>query len=66
MNFYVKQNIHINMIKITSVANSSILQIGSAGIIKPVTNLSNTGGFTAPAPELQKKANPTIPVQFHH
>lgn len=35
-----------------SVANSSVLQIGSAGIIKPMSTLSNTGGYTQPAPEI--------------
>lgn len=30
--------------------NSSVLQIGSAGIIKPASYLYNTGGFTKPAP----------------
>jgi len=51
MNFYIQQSIHINFIKIGGVSNSSILHIGSAGIIKPQANLYNTGGFTGPAPE---------------
>ena len=66
MNFYIKQNIHIHSIRISTIANSSTLQIGSAGIIKPVTKLENSGGFTEPAPKTKPKANPTIPVQFHH
>lgn len=41
------------MIKIGSVNNSSVFQIGSAGIIKPYSTLANTGGFTEPAPELE-------------
>ncbi|KAB2330921.1 spore germination protein GerPB [Bacillus mesophilum] len=52
MNFYIQQSIHINMIKIGGVSNSSVLQIGSAGIIKPASYLYNTGGFTEPAPEV--------------
>ena len=50
MNFYIQQSIHINFIKIGGITNSSVLQIGSAGIIKPQANLYNTGGFTKPAP----------------
>ncbi|WP_163101657.1 spore germination protein GerPB [Peribacillus alkalitolerans] len=50
MNFYIQQSIHINMIKITSVSNSSVFQIGTAGIIKSLSTLSNTGGYTGPAP----------------
>jgi spore germination protein PB len=51
MNFYIQQSIQINFIKISSITNSSVLQIGSAGIIKPASYLHNTGGFTKPAPE---------------
>lgn len=51
MNFYIQQSIHINLIKIGSITNSSVLQIGSAGIIKPASHLFNTGGFIKPAPE---------------
>ncbi|PFO04322.1 spore gernimation protein [Bacillus sp. AFS076308] len=51
MNFYIQQSIHINFIKIGGITNSSVLQIGSAGIIKPQANLFNTGGFTQPAPQ---------------
>jgi spore germination protein PB len=50
MNYYIQQSIHINFIKIGGITNSSVLQIGSAGIIKPQANLYNTGGFTQPAP----------------
>jgi spore germination protein PB len=51
MNFYIQQSIQINFIKISSITNSSVLQIGSAGIIKPASYLYNTGGFTKPAPK---------------
>lgn len=51
MNFYIQQSININLLKIDGITNSSVLQIGSAGMIKPVSYLYNTGGFTAPAPE---------------
>jgi spore germination protein PB len=51
MNFYIQQSIHINLLKIEGITNSSVLQIGSAGVIKPVSYLYNTGGFLGPAPQ---------------
>lgn len=51
MNFYINQSIVIHNLKVGSVSNSSVLQIGSAGMIKPLSNLYNTGGFTKPAPQ---------------
>lgn len=39
------------MIKINAIANSSVFQIGSTGIIKAKSYLSNSGEFTAPAQE---------------
>lgn len=67
MNLYIQQSIHINMIKIGSIANSSIFQIGSAGIIKGKSSLYNTGGFTGPAPAAQKPGEelfemPSVPL----
>jgi spore germination protein PB len=53
MNLYVQQSITIQFLKVNSVTNSSVLQIGSAGMIKPATHLYNTGGFTGPAPGIQ-------------
>ncbi|GIN62906.1 putative spore germination protein GerPB [Robertmurraya siralis] len=50
MNFNIQQSIVINNFRIGSLANSCVLQIGSAGIIKPSSHLYNTGGFTEPAP----------------
>jgi spore germination protein PB len=52
MNLVVNQSIVIHQLKVNSVTNSSVLQIGSAGMIKPLSNLYNTGGFTEPAPQL--------------
>ena len=52
MNYFIQQSIVINTIKIGGISNSSVLQIGSAGIIKPASYLYNTGGFTESAPEL--------------
>lgn len=50
MDFIIHQQINIHKMDVGSVANSSILQIGSAGLIKGLSNLYNTGGFTEPAP----------------
>lgn len=46
----VHQSIHIHMIRIDGISNASVFQVGSAGIIKPLAQLMNTGGFTEPAP----------------
>ncbi|USK34739.1 spore germination protein GerPB [Bacillus sp. F19] len=59
MNFYINQTIQINHLKVEAVSNSSVLQIGSAGIIKPLSNLYNTGAFTAPAPAAVGPGGPT-------
>ncbi|MEH7097543.1 spore germination protein GerPB [Neobacillus vireti] len=61
MNFYIQQSIHINFIKVGGITNSSVLQIGSAGIIKPQANLYNTGGFTKPAPTGIKPGGLMVP-----
>ena len=50
MNLYVQQSISIQFLKIGGITNSSVLQIGSAGIIKAASRLYNTGGYTEPAP----------------
>ncbi|QRG65733.1 spore germination protein GerPB [Brevibacillus choshinensis] len=50
MNFFVHQNIVIHNLKIDGLTNSSVFQIGSAGMIKPLSQLYNTGCFTEPAP----------------
>ena len=67
MNFYIQQSIHINFIKIGGITNSSVLQIGSVGIIKPAAHLYNTGGFTKPAPSGIKPTEqilaPSVPLQ---
>ncbi|MCU9594961.1 spore germination protein GerPB [Caldibacillus thermolactis] len=50
MNIYVQQSIHINILRVGSLSNSSILQIGTSGIIKSTAHLANSGGFTELAP----------------
>ncbi|MBD1380617.1 spore germination protein GerPB [Metabacillus arenae] len=68
MNFYINQTIQINYLRVGGVNNSSVLQIGSAGIIKPLSNLYNTGGYTEPAPEAEAagtdlNATSIVPLQ---
>ncbi|MGO4886737.1 spore germination protein GerPB [Anaerobacillus sp. MEB173] len=63
MNFFIDQSIVIHNLKVDAVTNSSVLQIGSAGIIKALSNLYNTGGFTGPAPEAtQPSPLPFVPL----
>ncbi|MGO0062032.1 spore germination protein GerPB [Brevibacillus fluminis] len=51
MNFFVQQTITIHTLKIDGISNASVCQIGSAGIVKPLAKLYNTGGFTEAAPQ---------------
>ncbi|MGB8001327.1 MAG: spore germination protein GerPB [Anaerobacillus sp.] len=67
MNFFVSQNIVIHQLRVEGISNSSVLQIGSAGIIKPLSNLYNTGVYTEPAPELEAtqsvgESTPFVPL----
>lgn len=50
MNVFIHQNIVIHNLKIEGISNSSVLQIGSAGAIKSLSQFYNTGCFTEPAP----------------
>ena len=52
MIFQIYQNINVNYIRIEALTNASVLQIGSAGSIRSLAQLANTGGFTAPAPQI--------------
>lgn len=69
MNYYIQQSIHIQLIKIGSIENSSILQIGSAGLIKPTSHLYNPDGFTEPASQMSPSGvinienNIVVPLQ---
>ncbi|GIO25721.1 spore germination protein GerPB [Ornithinibacillus bavariensis] len=64
MNITVHQSIHINLIKVGSIANSSVLQIGSSGAIQARSELYNTGGYTEPAEaaEIEEEAIPIVPL----
>lgn len=63
MNFYIQQTIQINILKVESISNSGVLQIGSAGIIKSQATLANTGGFIGPAPEAEHNGFVTSSLQ---
>jgi len=52
MNLTIHQQITIHQLRVDSVSNSSVLQVGSAGSIRSLSQLYNSGGFTEPAPEL--------------
>ncbi|WP_445486607.1 spore germination protein GerPB [Niallia sp. 03133] len=76
MNYFIQQSITINTIKIGGITNSSVFQVGSAGIIKPASYLYNSGGFsqaapnplaeTAPGADLADQSliySPSVPLQ---
>lgn len=42
----IHQSINIHLIKIGSITNSSIVQIGSTGSIQGRSDIYNTGGYT--------------------
>ncbi|MGO4184841.1 spore gernimation protein [Paenibacillus sp. FSL A5-0031] len=52
MSLTIHQQITIHQLRVDSVSNSSVLQVGSAGSIRSLSQLYNSGGFTEPAPEL--------------
>ncbi|QGQ98647.1 spore gernimation protein [Paenibacillus psychroresistens] len=56
MNLTIHQSIVIQQLRVDAVTNSSVLQIGSSGMISALSNLYNTGGFTGPAPSMEETA----------
>jgi spore germination protein PB len=64
----VHQSITIHCIRINGLSNSSVLQIGTAGVVKSLSNLYNTGGFTEPAPEAGAEAEEIsfVPFRANH
>ncbi|WJH34794.1 spore germination protein GerPB [Paenibacillus sp. CC-CFT747] len=55
MNLTVHQSIVIHTLKVDTVTNSSVLQIGTAGTVRALSNLYNTGGSRA---RLRCRASP--------
>ncbi|MDU0205001.1 MULTISPECIES: spore germination protein GerPB [Paenibacillus] len=65
MNMIIHQTIMIQQLKVNSVANSSVLQIGTAGSIRSLSNLYNTGGYVEPTPALgSSDVNPVSLVRL--
>lgn len=65
MNMIIHQTIMIQQLRVNSVANSSVLQIGTAGSIRSLSNLYNTGGFVEPTPALgSSEVNPIALVRL--
>lgn len=62
MNLIVNQSIVIQQLKVGGISNSSVLQIGTAGIIKSHSHLYNTGQFTGPAPQAGASPGPLVPL----
>jgi spore germination protein PB len=60
MNLTIHQSIVIQQLRVDAVTNSSVLQIGSSGMISALSNLYNTGGFTGPAPSLVPSPVPSL------
>ncbi|WP_010093659.1 spore germination protein GerPB [Ornithinibacillus scapharcae] len=64
MNITVHQSIHINLLKVGSITNSSVLQIGSTGAIGAYSEIYNTGGFSEPAEEATPQGQQSPIVQL--
>ncbi|TFB22055.1 spore gernimation protein KA [Filobacillus milosensis] len=58
----IHQQIQIQFLKVESITNSSVLQIGSSGSIQSVSNAYNTGGFTGPAEEAEPVSEAESPI----
>jgi spore germination protein PB len=59
MNLIVHQSIVIHSLKVNNVSNSAILQIGTAGIIKSLSNSYNSAaGASPPSPSNHAKTEP--------
>ncbi|MFC5652171.1 spore germination protein GerPB [Paenibacillus solisilvae] len=52
MNVTVHQQITIHQLRVNSVTNSAVLQVGTAGSIRSLSQLYNTGEFKEAAPQL--------------
>jgi len=70
MHLTVHQSIMIQMLKIGSISNASVLQIGSAGSIQSSADLYNTGKFQELAeeaetqPAIETRLVPLTPPSF--
>ncbi|WP_027963896.1 spore germination protein GerPB [Halalkalibacillus halophilus] len=62
MDITIHQQIRVNFLKVGSINNASVLQIGSSGLIQTVSNAYNTGGYTEPAEEAEIQRLPIVPL----
>ncbi|UFU00527.1 spore germination protein GerPB [Radiobacillus kanasensis] len=62
MNITVYQTVHINLLKVENVSNSSVLQIGTAGQIHAQSDLHNTGGFFGEAQQALTEDDIQVPL----
>ncbi|SEP82449.1 spore germination protein GerPB [Piscibacillus halophilus] len=60
----IQQQISIQFLKVESITNSSVLQIGSSGTIQAVSNAYNTGGYTGPVEEAEPQGGATPSMQL--
>jgi spore germination protein PB len=60
MDLTIHQSIVIQQLRVDAVTNSSVLQIGSSGMISAISNNYNTGGFTGPGPSLVPSELPIL------
>ncbi|SFS60937.1 spore germination protein GerPB [Paenibacillus sp. BC26] len=64
MQLTVHQTITIHQLRVDSVANSSVLQVGTAGAISSLSQMYNSGGFKEPAPMLNEELSTENPLNF--
>ncbi|WP_308634539.1 spore germination protein GerPB [Paenibacillus silvisoli] len=64
MQLTVHQTITIHQLRVDSVANSSVLQVGTAGAISSLSQMYNSGGFTGPAPQIGEELGTENPLNF--
>lgn len=65
MHITVNQSIYIHFLKVGSITNSSVLQIGSTGSMQTLSQLYNTGAYTTPAEEAtvaEEASQPLVPL----
>ncbi|MFC4386822.1 spore germination protein GerPB [Gracilibacillus marinus] len=64
MELTINQSIYIHFLKVGSVSNSSVLQIGSTGQLHALSQLYNTGGFAKTAEDvgLESSVEPLVPL----
>lgn len=60
----IHQSINIHLLKIGSITNSSVVQIGSTGSIQGQSDIHNTGGYTELAEPATSPAlsTPLVPL----